>query len=280
MPSFDIYTVDAFTATKFGGNAAGVVVIPPGEDVDAATKQAIASEFNLPMTAFIQLQNGSEYSLQWFNPVSPAAFCGHATLAAAHVLLNERQTPLPLVFDSRVGMLCVSKQNDMITLEFPSNPPTLVANPPAAYLAVTNELQLTHRAAFYHAPQLNDLVILIDGITDTELASMEFAPSQSTIDGILALNLRAIVFVARSHTEDADSVARVFNVLHDRVPEDQVTGSAHTIVAPLFHTLYGMSTIRAHQCSRRGGRMLLELNNDKVQVSGSAVTVLRGTITI
>ncbi|KAJ2358570.1 hypothetical protein IWW50_000603 [Coemansia erecta] len=292
MSMFDIYVIDAFTSTRFGGNAAAVVVIPSTAHMDEETMQKIASEVNLPMTAFIQAQsiNKSVYTLTWFNPTEKAAFCGHATLAAGHVLLNITEVVVVggiIEFDSPVGVLGVSKRDTgELVLRFPSSPSALVSDPPTAYHAVTRALlgtssPFTQTAKYFYAPRTNDLVILLDGISRAEFASQSFAPASAEARAaIQELNLRVAVFVARSRESDADSLARVFHLNDEAFSEDMVTGSAHTIIAPLFHELFGMQTIRAHQCSKREGRMVLELQGDQVLIAGRAVTVIQGKITI
>ncbi|KAJ2833645.1 hypothetical protein J3B01_004315 [Coemansia erecta] len=288
MPTFEIYVVDAFTTARFGGNAAAVVVIPHDKDMDETTMQNVASEVNLPMSAFVKAQSGDQasYKLLWFNPTAKAAFCGHATLAAGHVLLNILKLPATSIkFDSPAGVLNASKGSaDEIVLQFPSSPPTVVTEPPSAYRMVLHaftglSVADIKTAVFYYAPRANDLVILLDGVDDTKFAALDFAPSADTSQEILALNMRAAVFVARSQRNDTDSIARVFHINNAGFDEDQVTGSAHTIIAPLFSSLFGMQRIRAHQCSRRGGRMLIEMpDSDTVVISGHAVTVIQGNI--
>src|SRR3974390_593852 len=78
-----IYQVDAFTDRLFGGNPAAVC--PLSDWLPDATMQAIAAENNLPETAFF-VREGTDYALRWFTPTVEMDFCGHATLASAHVV--------------------------------------------------------------------------------------------------------------------------------------------------------------------------------------------------
>src|SRR5512147_3218699 len=82
-----IFQIDAFTDAAFKGNPAGVCVLD--RDVSERWMQNVAAEMNLSETAFVRRQDG-DWSLRWFTPTVEVALCGHATLATAHALLEER----------------------------------------------------------------------------------------------------------------------------------------------------------------------------------------------
>ncbi len=77
------FHVDAFAMQPFEGNPAGVCLLD--EPADAEWMQRIATEVNLSETAFVN-GNANGYDLRWFTPNAEVPLCGHATLAAAHVL--------------------------------------------------------------------------------------------------------------------------------------------------------------------------------------------------
>ena len=80
------YQIDAFTDRMFSGNPAAVC---PLEDwLPDETMQAIAAENNLAETAFF-IESGDHFDLRWFTPTHEVDLCGHATLATAHLLINE-----------------------------------------------------------------------------------------------------------------------------------------------------------------------------------------------
>src|SRR5688572_32712606 len=80
-----IYQVDAFTSRLFAGNPAAVVLLEEWLSDNALA--AIASENNLAETAFV-IPHGEVMPLRWFTPTVEVDLCGHATLAAAHVLFR------------------------------------------------------------------------------------------------------------------------------------------------------------------------------------------------
>src|SRR5690349_21729139 len=102
-----LYQVDAFTDHVFGGNPAAVC--PLEKWLPAARMQNIAAENNLAETAFL-VGGGGRYKLRWFTPALEVDLCGHATLAAAWVVMNVMEKRLKQVaFSTRSGTLRVAK---------------------------------------------------------------------------------------------------------------------------------------------------------------------------
>ncbi|KAJ2729666.1 hypothetical protein IW152_005544 [Coemansia sp. BCRC 34962] len=239
------------------------------------------------MTAFVQPKTkefGKVYTLLWFNAVEKVAFCGHATLAAAHVLFNILDLAIDTIeFDSPVGLVPACRGgDDDITLCFSSNPPEKVQPTNSHYVLlhalVGEQLAASRKVTFYYSRAVNDLLILIETLEEQELASLEFKSSPEAVVASKELGIRSVVYVTSGVSHgDKDSVARVFNT-GSSVEEDQVTGSAYTVIAPLFNTLFGKSTLQARQCSPRGGDMKVSLHGDSVLITGSAVTVVEGTL--
>lgn len=95
------YQVDAFATRVFEGNPAAVC--PLEGWLDDGLLQAIAEENNLSETAFfVPTEKG--YELRWFTPVKEVDLCGHATLAAAHVIFEMLgHSKQVIVFETRSG---------------------------------------------------------------------------------------------------------------------------------------------------------------------------------
>src|SRR3954464_14447632 len=80
-----IYQVDAFTSEPFRGNPAAVCLLD--QLADERWMQDVAAEMNLAETAFVfDATEENQFGLRWFTPLKEVKLCGHATLAAAHVL--------------------------------------------------------------------------------------------------------------------------------------------------------------------------------------------------
>ncbi|KAJ2799564.1 hypothetical protein H4S07_005404 [Coemansia furcata] len=113
---------------------------------------------------------------------------------------------------------------------------------------------------------------------ESELASLEFISSPEVIAASKELGIRSVIYVTPGASHgDKDSITRVFHT-GSFVKEDQVTGSAHTMIAPLFNDLFGKSTLQARQCSPRGGDMKVNLRGNSVLITGSAVTIVEGSL--
>ena len=75
--------VDAFAEEIFGGNPAGVVLLPEGEDYPADDVMVrIAAEFRYSETAFIKQLSQNDFQVRYFTPVTEVDLCGHATIGS------------------------------------------------------------------------------------------------------------------------------------------------------------------------------------------------------
>jgi PhzF family phenazine biosynthesis protein len=115
-----IYQVDAFSDQIFRGNPAAVCILD--EWLEESKMQSIASENNLAETAFV-VQEGKDFSIRWFTPEVEVDLCGHATLAAAHVLFNYfNHKSSTIKFNTKKsGLLKVRNSGKMLELDFPAD---------------------------------------------------------------------------------------------------------------------------------------------------------------
>ena len=243
-----IRIIDAFTDRPFSGNPAAVCLL---DDADAwpdeAWMQQVAAEMNLSDTAFAHpLSDGGEadWALRWFTPEVETNLCGHATLATAYAMYRDRRAPGTVRFASRSGVLVAHSADDgTITLDFPAAPATEVGAPDG----LAEALGATPRAT-YATGALGDLIALLDD----EAA-------------------------VRSVTPDLGAIARIAR--RDGIPEDPVTGSAHTALAPFWSERLGRDDLTALQASARGGLVRTSIHGDRVHLTGHAVIVVDGTLT-
>lgn len=253
-----VYQVDAFTSRMFGGNPAAVC--PLAEWLPDQTMQAIAAENNLSETAFF-VRDGDRYGLRWFTPVIEFDLCGHATLAAAHVILNYLAPGgQEVVFDSRSGELVVRRQGERLCLDFPSRPPERCAVHPRLIEGLG-----AHPAEVLAA---RDYMVVYSSPDDVVGLKPDF--------GILAALDRSAVIVT-APGRDVDFVSRFFAPA-DGFNEDPVTGSAHCTLIPYWSRRLGKTTLRARQVSSRGGELFCEDRGERVWIAGCSVLFLKGTI--
>lgn len=256
----DIFQIDAFSEKQFEGNPAAV--IPLEEWLPDSVMQTIAEENNLSETAFF-VPTESGYHIRWFTPNKEVKLCGHATLASAYVLFNilgyKEKT---LSFDSLSGELLVSKANNLLSLDFPAQPPETCSTPEL----LTTGLGKAPLECLKH----DDYV----AVFENEEEVLSITPNH---EALKKLELRGVIATAPS--SEFDFIARFFAPKFG-IPEDPVTGSAYTQLMPYWSGKLGKSKLRAKQVSSRGGKLLCESKGDRVLISGSAVTYMAGSIEI
>ena len=256
-----MYQVDAFTDRPFAGNPAAVLVLE--EALDETLMQAIAAENNLSETAFA-VRNDGGYGLRWFTPTHEAAFCGHATLATAHVLAGELGQGGPFCFQTQVGELTVTPEANGYGLDLPAFPPeTLSAEPDW----VADLFPDGVRAVFRNFE--NMFVEL-----SSEAAVQAFVPDLAALSGRYDMDL-----CITAEGREVDFVSRYF-APRAGIPEDPVTGSTHATLVPYWAERLGKTSFEARQVSPRGGSLSATLMGDRVRLQGQAVTFLKGEITL
>lgn len=265
------WTVDAFAPAPFKGNPACVVAPFEAWPADA-WMQTLAAENNQAETAFLlKTADPARFGLRWFTPALEVPLCGHATLAAAHVLFAELALQADVVvFETRSGPLTVAREADLYAMDFPANPPRQTAIPEGLTEALGVEPVEVWAAAYLVA------------ILDSETALRTLAPDIAAIEKIVgeATGGRGNLSVA-ALAEDGASYAVVsrFFAPGSGIPEDPATGSAHCILAPLFADKLGQARNRFHQAyPGRGGDLDCEVRGDRVILRGQAVTVVESLL--
>lgn len=253
------WQVDSFASEAFKGNPAVVFVLDA--PLDDATMQNIATEMNQSETAFI-LKGGEKPLLRWFTPLLEVDLCGHATLAAAHIWLTEIYPDAASVtFSTKwVGDLTVTKNVSGYTMNFPVR-----AGEKIDVSTIPEEiLQSLSDARPIEAWSARDLMLVYPDEQDVRLAKVDFA----------ALRMQKQWIIITAPAKDYDFVSRFFCV--DEGMEDPVTGSAHCTLTPYWAKRLGKVSLKAWQASKRGGGLVLELKDDRVFITGPAVTVFVG----
>ena len=256
----DIYQVDAFAEKVFEGNPAAVC--PLEEWLSDDILQQIAEENNLSETAFFAPENKG-FKLRWFTPVAEVDLCGHATLAAAYVLYEHLGYSGPEIsFRTRSGNLVVKKAAKGLRMDFPASMPEVIQSPNNLVAGLGREPKEV-LAAF-------DYIAVLE--SEEEIASL-----RPDFSRWLDLDLRGVVVTAPGI--DVDFVSRCF-FPKLRVNEDPVTGSAHCELAPYWGERMGLKNLKARQLSKRTGLVECGLVEDRVILSGNAVSYMQGQIII
>jgi len=263
MVTIPCFQVDAFTDRLFHGNPAAVCLLDASKP--AKWMQSVAAENNLSETAFVvPLKTG--FGLRWFTPSVEVALCGHATLAAAHVLWSEKLAPeaVQLRFRTKSGILTADLRDDGIELDFPSLR--------AKKIKATAKLQKALGAKPKAVVKVDE-DILVE--LSSEAAVRKLRPDLAELAKI---KMRGVIVTAKADKK-YDFVSRWFGPAVG-VDEDPVTGSAHCGLGPYWGERLGRTTMRGYQASPRGGEVIVELCGDRVLLRGRAVTFSRGQLVI
>lgn len=259
-----VIQVDAFTDKPFTGNPAAVCILE--ELRDDVWMQNVAREMNLSETAFLT-KRADGYDLRWFTPVAEVDLCGHATLASAHALWEDRHLgpDEEARFHTRSGLLTARLRDGWIEMDFPAEPEHRIAAPPtlAAALGVN---------PLYIGKNRFDYLVEIE----SENVLRNLKPDFSSLKTI---PMRGLMVTARSLSKKYDFVSRFFAPALG-IDEDPVTGSAHCCLGPSWQKRLKRYQLYAYQASARGGEVHLRVAADRVMLSGRAVTVLRGELTV
>ncbi len=261
-----IYQVDSFTKSAFSGNPAGVCIVH--RYPSAELMQQIAGEMNLSETAFT-IPDGPEgrFQLRWFTPAVEVDLCGHATLAAAHVIWESGRlaTDKTITFETLSGELTVTRDSTgLVQMDFPSEAPTEMEPPEGLLEALGVE------PIFVGRNRMDALVEVVD-----EASVRAIRPNFTLLEDV---DVRGVMVTAKADME-ADFVSRFF-APQSGVPEDPVTGSAHCCLGPYWAAKLGKSSLKGYQASRRGGFVRVDVSEDRVLLSGHAVTVMKAEMTV
>lgn len=277
MTAIPLFQVDAFTSHPFKGNPAAVCLLEkPASD---QWLQQVAAEMNLAETAFLT-PDPHGLRLRWLTPTTEVDLCGHATVATVQVLRElHAASQLPdwiaphwkqscIQFHSRSGILTAEATASGIVLDFPATAPTPATMPeqlPAALRIEPTQVVWCGQSRF-------DLLLRLD-------SAHTIRTLQPDLPALARLPVRGVIVTALGDAADHDFISRFFAPASG-VPEDPVTGSAHCALAPFWQPQFGRNTLFGFQASSRGGHVRMDLQGDRVRLTGQAVTVFRGSLLV
>ncbi len=257
-----LYQIDAFAGKLFGGNPAAV--IPLEIWLDEKLMQQIAMENNLSETVFfVPSQNkNADFEIRWFTPEVEINLCGHATLASAYVLFNMLDFDKQEIrFSSLSGILKVTKENDLICLDFPSWKPERLDIYPDELSAMLGSVEIV--GVYKH----RDILV--------ELLNEEVVRNCSPDFSLMKKHIDKMIITAPG--KEADFVSRFF-APGAGIDEDPVTGSAHSQLIPFWSEKLNKTSLHALQLSKRGGELWCEQKGERVIMKGKGVYYMKGEI--
>lgn len=269
-----LYQIDAFTSKLFGGNPAAV--IPLDKWLDDVLMQKIALENNLSETVFLVPVGGNsspfgggrevaaDFEIRWFTPEVEINLCGHATLASAWALFNILNFDKPEIrFSSLSGILKVTKEDDLICMNFPSWKPERLDIYPDELSYCLDHAEIV--GVYKH----RDILVELMNEDAVKNCNPDFSMMKKSIDKmIITAPGKKVDFVSRFFAPGAG------------IDEDPVTGSAHSQLIPFWAEKLGKNNMHALQLSTRGGELWCEQKGDRVIMKGKAVYYMKGEITL
>lgn len=257
----NIYIIDAFTDKRYRGNPAAVCFLET--EKSDQWMQNIANEMNLSETAFL-IRRGEEFSLRWFTPQAEVDLCGHATLASAHLLWEEQICKgNEIRFITKSGLLTANKNENWIQMNFPKE---------LEQKCVPQNELIEGLGVHYNYIGKNRLDYIIE--VDDEETVRDLQPNFNLWKSVKA---RGIIVTSKSNRMGIDFVSRCFYPAIG-VNEDPVTGSAHCCLGPYWQVKLKKNDLIALQLSKREGLLKLTILEERIIISGKAVTTLRGEL--
>ena len=244
------YIVDAFTDTVFKGNQAAICVLENW--ISEQTMMNITHENNFSETAFM-VKKGKIYEVRWFTPGGEIDLCGHATLAAAYVIMRFVEPDQTTTdFQTESGLLTVEKNNNLYEMDMPAYE--------LRQVPVTDEMENAIGVRPLEAWMGRDLVCVLEN----EKQVRKVMPNQEMIKGLDGLLLHVT-----ATGKEFDCVSRTFAPKMG-VTEDAVCGSGHCHIVPLWAEKLNKQEICAFQASHREGVLHCKMNGSRVRIAGNA----------
>ena len=297
--TLDVIQVDAFTDKPFGGNPADVVL--GADHVSDSTMSMIAREMNVRETVFVSKSQVADFKFRYMTPKREIGFSGHPTIAAFHALVEEGY--IELVKD--VTMVSLETNAGVLDVE-------IVRNESTGH----HEIQITHKKpkfmetydpkdyaealglslADIHSP--NPLQTVSTGTphlmmpVSTSRSLDRIKPNWDRLKELQADSdyVSLSVFTRDTREPTSDAQVRHFGPAVG-IYEDPVSGSAagslgsYLIRYGFMEVTYPVTSIIIEQGHYldRPGKIFVEVRGDQdnieqVKVSGTGITVMRGTL--
>ena len=262
--SIPLFHVDAFTSSPFAGDPAAVCLLPSWKEDQWL--QAVAAEMNLSETAFV-VKQAEGFDLRWFTPRIEVDLCGHATLASAHIIWQQRLVNAnePIRFSTKSGILTASRSGDAIELDFPLTPERAAEAPAGLVEALGVKPEYVGKNQFDYLVEVG-----------SEVALRRIAPD---FKQLAAVPTRGIIVTSRSTDPTFDFISRFFAPASG-VDEDPVTGSAHCCLGDFWRKRLGKTEFLAFQASARGGVVRVRVTDERAFLGGQAVTIAKGELMV
>lgn len=260
---FDVYFVDTFTDKAFKGNPTSVCYFD--KLPNAATMQDIAAELNLPVTAFICKNNGY-YDLKYFTPVTGIPACGHATLASAKIVMMQEDSGMVNFITAQGLEIKAISKDDHILMSYPR----FEWKETKAQKETLDSMGITNFRSIAFSAELESLFIELENGDMVRKIQPHFPRLVKSSDII-----KEVVITSTSDDPQYDYLLRSFCPWIG-IDEDPVTGSVHSVLGSYWQQKLNKNVLKAYQASQRGGELLINAFDNKIEIGGKSVIVMKG----
>lgn len=264
--------IDTFTSTPFKGNPSWVCLIE--EELSSDVMQSIANELNCPVTAFIKKKPGTNnsFDIRYFTPITEITACGHGTLASAKFVVHQQSAGNAFVFHTvnEVAIRTVMNEDGTIMMTYPAYKleDWVVDDRLVAALGLGN-----YKTVGY-SQDLETLFIELESVEALRTIQPDYQKMVASNDEI-----KEVVITCASNTPEFDYYLRSFCPWIG-IDEDPVTGSVHGVLGNFWKKRVHKEKMSAHQASPRGGNLVIRAFDDRVEIGGSAVILLKGEMNL
>ncbi len=265
--AYNYYLLDTFTNEKFKGNPTPVCLLDGA--LDSQTMHDFAKEFNAPVTAFVEAPNiKSIYRIRYFTVTGEIPACGHATLGAAFVLLNELKGNEVIFETIEKVQVRTRQENDLTLIEYPkyASMEFEISQEMKRSLGIVN-----HESHFF-CKELESLFIELKMEKEVINIAPDFRMLMESTDKV-----KEVVVMSESESQNYDFTLRSFCPWIG-IDEDPVTGSVHSVLGPYWKEKLNKDKLIAFQASKRGGLLNIRPSKERVEIGGYSKIVLKGNL--
>lgn len=262
--------IDTFTGVPFRGNPTAVCMSI--DELKSETMHSIAKEINFPVTAFIRRNNiGDGYEIRYFTATTEIPACGHATLAAARMVV-DRNPEIQVVKLSTISKTLIQAIIDGTTIMMTY--PTYTMKIVGISDALLSSLQLKGFQIAGYCSELETLFIEVDDPSLLRTIEPDYKRLVQSDDTI-----KEVVVTSASDNKEYDYLLRSFCPWIG-INEDPVTGSVHSVLGNFWKQRFNKTLLKAYQSSERGGELIIKAFDDHTQIGGESVIILRGELSV
>ncbi len=293
------YIVDAFTENVFGGNPAGVVILPEGADFPSdEICIKTAAELRYSETAFIKILKDGHFNIRYFTPVAEVDLCGHATVASFTALIDAGfvKNGFKYINHTLAGDLDIEIKDGFILMDMAT--PKFIGE----ISEINNIKELYRIMGIDYKTQLDKGLTLKPQLISTGLPDIMMPVATLEDLNALSPDMYALAELSKKYEvtgvhaftlegEDATCHARNFAPLYD-IDEEAATGTSNgalTYYGYLNGFIQSSDNSRFIQGEKMGRPSLIlstieELSKDtkecKIRVGGNSAILAKGEIHI